>query len=317
MLLTRILLCLGLCISNNAGAKEILRVGYLPLMDHLLLPVSHGLNNEQYQHLIVQPRLFKKWSELIGALNADKLDAAFILAPSAMALFHKNQDIKVVLLAHRNGSSIVVTKTSTIQDVTDLKGKNIGIPGRKATHVALLNTYLKEARLSLKDVTLKPIEPSNMQIAMTLGFIDAFIVAEPFGSKAVQQHVGHLLILSRNILPEHIDCIVVIKKTFLNQYPQAVEEWVNSLIQASQWIEKDRLDSKGQAIANLVSNGKYYPHNKELILNALFEPEKISFINLKPKETDFEIILAISKEAGILNDIDLTNFIDSRFYPIP
>lgn len=318
MLLTKIILCLSLLISNAALAKEILRVGYLPIMDHLILPVSHALDNKQYQQLEVKPRLFKKWAELTGALKANKIDAAFILAPVAMDMFQNGLDIKTILLAHRNGSSITVTKTSVIQDIIDLKGKNIGIPGKKSTHVALLNTYLKRAHLSLKDVTLKSIAPPNMQQAMELGFIDAFIVAEPFGSKVVKQNKGHLLILSKNILPEHIDCIVVIKNNFLNQYPDAVKEWLNSLIHASQWIENDRLTMQAHSIANLVSDGIYYPHSKDLIINTLSEPlEKISFTDLKPEITDFEITLNISKEAGILTDVDLTHFIDTRFYPTP
>jgi NitT/TauT family transport system substrate-binding protein len=318
MLLTRVMLCLSLFISNVSIAKETLRVGYMPIMDHLILPISHALDNQQYQQVEIKPRLFKKWAELIGALNANKIDAAFILAPVAMDLFQKNPDIKAVLLAHRNGSSITINKVSEIQDVVDLKGKNIGIPGKKSTHVALLNTYLKRGHLSLKDVTLKSIAPPNMQQAMELGFIDAFIVAEPFGSKAVKQNIGKLLVLSKQLLPEHIDCIVVVKEAFLNQHPQAMQEWLSSLIQASQWIENDRLTTQSHSIANLVSDGLYYPHSKDLIINALSEPtDKISFMNLKPEPIDFDITLNISKEAGILQDIDLTDFIDTRFYPTP
>lgn len=318
MLLTRTMLCLSLLISNAALAKEVLRVGYMPIMDHLIFPVSHALDNKQYQQVEVKPRLFKKWSELIGALKANKIDAAFILAPLAMSLFEKEANIKVILLAHRNGSSITVTKTSAIDDAVDLKGKNIGIPGKKSTHVTLLNAYLKRAHLSLKDVTLKSIAPPNMQQAMELGFIDAFIVAEPFGSKAVKQNKGNLLILSRNILPEHIDCIVIMKDNFLNQHPEAVKEWLNSLVNASQWIENDRQTTHAQSIANLVSDGLYYPHSKDLIINALTEPlEKISFTNLKPEMIDFETTLNLSKEAGILNNVDLTQFVDTRFYPAP
>lgn len=318
MLLTRIMLCLSLFLSNVSIAKEALRVGYLPIMDHLILPISHALDNQQYQHIEIKPRLFKKWSELTGALKANKIDAAFILAPVAMDLYQKNSDIKVVLLAHRNGSSITVTNTSVIDDAIDLKGKSIGIPGRKSTHVALLNAYLKRAHLSLKDVTLKSIAPSNMQQAMELGFIDAFIVAEPFGSNIVKQNKGNLLILSANILPEHIDCIVVVKEAFLNQYPQAMQEWLTSLIKASQWIENDRSTMQSQSIANLVSDSIYYPHSKDLIMNTLSEPlEKISFTNLKPKLEDFEVLLNLSKEADILKNVDLTHFIDTRFYPTP
>jgi NitT/TauT family transport system substrate-binding protein len=319
MLLTRTtIFCLSLLISNVSLAKETLRVGYLPIMDHLILPVSHALDNPQYQHLDVQPRLFKKWTELAGALKANKIDAAFVLAPLAMKMFQNGLDIKTILLAHRDGSAITVTKNSSIQNAADLKGKRIAIPGHKSTHVALLDSYLKKSGLSLENVTLKSIAPPNMQKAMELGFIDGFIVAEPFGSKAVKQNVGNLLVLSREILPNHIDCIVVINNTFLTTYSEAVKEWIASLIKASQWIEHDRVTSQAHSVANLVSGGHYFSHTNELIINALTEPlEKISFTNLKPDIKDFEVILNIGKEAGIIDHIDLTHFIDDRVYPIP
>jgi len=317
LLTTAIMICAGLFISNVSVAKETLRVGYLPIMDHLILPVSHALDNPIYQHIEIKPRLFKKWRDVAGALKANKIDAAFILAPLAMDLFEQGTDIKTILLAHRDGSAITINRTSGIQDVSDLKGKRIAVPGRKSTHTALLNSYLKRAHLSLNDVVLKSIAPPNMQQAMELGFIDGFIVAEPFGSKVVKQNVGNLLVLSHDILPNHIDCIVVIHQTFLTQHPEAVKEWLTSLINASNWIETDRLKNQAHSIANLVGDGKYYYHPNELIINALTEPlEKISFTNLKPTFTDLETVLNISKEAGIIDNLDLTDFIDNRFYPI-
>lgn len=317
LLTITIMLCVGLLTSNTSLAKETLRVGYLPIMDHLILPVSHALDNPSYQHIEIKPRLFKKWRDVAGALKANKIDAAFMLAPLAIDLFQQGMDIKTILLAHRDGSAITINRTSSIQDVSDLKGKRIAIPGRKSTHAALLNSYLKRAHLSLNDVVLKPIAPPNMQKAMELDFIDAFIVAEPFGSKAVKQKVGNLLVLSRDILPHHIDCIVVIHQAFLTQHPEAVKEWLMSLINASNWIETDRLQNQAHSIANLVGDGKYYKHPNDLIINTLTEPlEKISFTNLKPSLTDLETVLNISKEAGIIDSLDLTHFIDNRFYPI-
>ncbi len=318
MLLTRIVLCLSLLISNATLAKEVLRVGYLPLMDHLILPVAHVLDNQHYQHVDVKPRLFKKWSELGGALKANKIDAAFILSPFAMEMFQNGLDIKTILLAHRNGSSITVSKTSNIKEAIDLKGKKIAIPWYTATHATLLNNYLKTANLSLKDISLRIIAPPNMPKAMELGFLDGFMTPEPFGTKAVQQGIGNILVLSREVLHDHVDCIVAIHNAFLKQHPEAVKEWLSSLVKASEWIEHDRLTTNSQTIADLMTTNKYLPHSKELIIDSLsLSSHKISFMNLKPEIEDLEVIFNFSKEAGIINNnvVDLTDFIDTRFYP--
>lgn len=311
----KIMLCLSLLISNISFAKETLRVAYFPIMDHLILPVSHALDNQHYQYIDVEPRLFTKWSQLTGALKAGKIDAAFILVSIAIDLYQKGEPIKVVLLAHRNGSGITVNKN--IQSISDFKGKKIGVPGFNLTHLGLLDAFLKKGNLSLEDVILKPISPPDMTKAMGLGFIEGFIVAEPFGSKAIKQNKENTFILSRDIFPDHITSIIVMRNEFLTQHPEEVKEWLKSLVQASEWIEADRLQTDAQTTAKLVGNGVYYPHSTDLITSSLTEPlEKINFNNLKPMVEDFQIILNLIREAGIgNNDIDLTNFIDTQFYP--
>ncbi len=46
--------------------------------------------------------------------------------------------------------------------------------------------------------------------AMSLDKIDAFIVAEPFGAKAQSKNIGKILILSKDIINNHVECIVVV-----------------------------------------------------------------------------------------------------------
>ena len=101
-----ILLGLLLIISTNVFAKETMKVGYLPILDHLILAVSHERENELFKEVDVEPKMFKKWDELAGAIKAGTIDAAFILSPLAMDMFNSGADIRVVLLGHRNGSAL-------------------------------------------------------------------------------------------------------------------------------------------------------------------------------------------------------------------
>ncbi|NJO14476.1 MAG: ABC transporter substrate-binding protein [Thioploca sp.] len=300
--------------STTTWAKTTIKVGYLPILDHLTLLVSHAQDNNAFKQVEIQPKLFKSWTEMVGALKAGAIDAAFILSPLAMDLFNHGLDIQTILLAHRDGSAITVKKDSSIRSAADLKGKLIAIPDQKATHTALLNHYLMTAGLSLKEVLAKVIAPPNMLKAMKLGKIDAFIVAEPFGAKAQDEGIGRILVLTKDIINNHVECIVVIKKHFLTDNPAAVQEWVDSLIRAGKWIDQDKLNNHAQQVAQLTAK-TYLPHSPETIILGLQNPpDRILYSDLNPKLEDFQKIVDISKEANILEPVDLKTFIDNRFY---
>jgi NitT/TauT family transport system substrate-binding protein len=299
---------------TTPSEKITLRVGYMPVLDHLPLLISHAHHQCDFQQIEIKVKMFKAWREIAGALKAGAIDAAFLLSPLAMDLFNQGVDIKTILLAHRDGAAITVKHDLAITSAADLKGKVIAIPDRKATHVALLNQYLMTAKLSLQDVIPKVIAPPNMLKAMKLGKIDAFIVAEPFGAKAQQDGVGKLLTLSKDILPHHIDCIVVIRQTLIANHRDAIQEWIDSLIEAGQWLEQDKLANGSKQTAQLVSQ-KYLPHSIPTIIMGLQSPpQRISFADLNPSLADFQTTVKISKEASLINEINLEAFIENSFY---
>ncbi len=310
-------LCAALCLHTamlSAAERVELKVGYLPILDHLPLLVSHAQDNEHFQHISIQPKLFKSWREMVGALDAGVINSAFILSPLAMNLFNQGMDIRTILLAHRDGSAITVKHGSAIKNAADLRGKSIAIPSNKATHTALLDAYLKTAGLTLKDVTTKVIAPPHMPLAMSKDRIDAFIVAEPFGAKTQHDGLGQILVLTKEIMNDHVECIVVVKHNVLQQQALGIQEWVNSLIKAGHFIDQDKLENNSKEVARLTAK-KYFPHNEETVQLGLQNPkDRISFSNLNPQLQDVQKIVDISIAAGLMKQIDLTQFIDARFY---
>lgn len=308
-----ILLGLLLIMPTNAVAKATMKVGYLPILDHLTLAVSHERENELFKEVDVEPKMFKKWDELAGAIKAGTIDAAFILSPLAMDMFNSGVDIRTVLLGHRNGSAITVAKDSDIRSAKGLKDKKIAIPHAKATHVALLDKYLRGEGLSLKDVKTTVIAPPDMGKAMAGGSLDAFIVAEPWSAKAQLDGVGKPLVLTKDIIPNHVECIVIVTSSFIRENPAAMQEWVDSLIRAGKFVESDRHKNNSK---NLVPIAKKYMGQDEYpVREALVNPhDRITFDNLEPDIPGFRKIVDISRQAGILDDVKLETFIDSGFY---
>lgn len=232
-----------------------------------------------------------------------------------MDLFIQGAPIRSILLAHRDGAAITVRTNSNIRSAADLKGKKIAIPYRISTHTALLNKYLSSSGLSLEDVNARTVAPPNMLRAMQAGFIDAFIVAEPFGAKAQSKGIGDILVLSKDIVPNHVECIVVVRQDILQKAPAAMREWTASLVRAGRFIDQDKLENGSKAVARMTA-GKYWPHTEYDIISGLQNPsDRISFSDLDPVTDDFQVIVDISRQAELFDEaIDLSSFIDSGFY---
>ena len=84
-------------------AKTVLRVGHLPIIDHLILGITtHKISNglEKNEHYDIE--LVKKfsWNEVGESLMDGSVDVAFMLAPYAMDLYHAKKNIKLILLSH-------------------------------------------------------------------------------------------------------------------------------------------------------------------------------------------------------------------------
>ncbi|TAN58386.1 MAG: twin-arginine translocation pathway signal protein, partial [Magnetospirillum sp.] len=126
------------------GAKVNLKIGYLPITDHLLMIASE---REPFRTVDLQPVKFSSWPEIAEALKAGAIDGAFLLTPIGLTLRRKGAPVRVVLLGHRNGSVITVKNSGEINRVEDLKGKTIAIPSPFSTHNILLRKVLTEKNI--------------------------------------------------------------------------------------------------------------------------------------------------------------------------
>ena len=229
------------------GSKPVLKIGHLKITDHLILGVTkdkyeRGIETFKYFDLQTVPLV--GWNQVGNALRNSELDGAFILAPYAMNLFASKPDIRLVLLGHRTGSVIITSKRANIQKVEDFKGKTIILPLYLSVHTILMHKLLAEKGLSLglgKDVMFEVDAPVNMPEIIEWdegGTIGGFIVAEPFGTKAVLGGYGTEFCLSQEIWPNHPCCVLVMRNEVVEKMPDAVFELTQSLVKSGAFVSK-------------------------------------------------------------------------------
>ncbi|WP_371378985.1 ABC transporter substrate-binding protein [Sporomusa aerivorans] len=295
--------------GTNAGQaknKPTVKIGYLPITDHLTM-IAHG--QTEFKQFTLEPVKFSGWPELAEALKGGAIQGAFALTPIGMSLKQKGVPVKAVFLGHRNGSVLTAKVGPELNKVEDLRGKTIAIPSRFSTHNILIHKVLTDKGINPNnDVKLLDMSPPEMVNALATGKVDAFIVAEPFGGQAEMQKVGKVLVLSKDIWRDHICCVLNVQEELVQKNPEAVEELVGGLAKAATFI-----DNNPQEAAKL--SLKYLGQKQEVVEHVLTNPKgRITFANLVPDIKDFTATQDYLVQFGITKDkIDLAQYIDDRF----
>lgn len=297
----------GSLFSAFAGGNKLtIKIGYLPITDHLLMLAA---DRERFQNIAIEPIRFSSWPEISEALKAGRIDGAFLLTPIGLTLRQKGVPVKVVLLGHRNGSVITVKNSGAINRIQDLKGKTIAIPSPFSTHNILLRKALTEKGIDpIHDLKIIDMAPPEMVNALATGRIHGFIVAEPFGAQAENLKVGKILILSKDIWHDHICCVLNLQEKLVQKYPGEIQELVSGFIRTASFIETNPVQA-AKASTRILGQ------KPEIIEKVLTSPrDRLSFLNLVPHKTDFAATQDFMIKFGIAKDrVELSGYLDDRF----
>ena len=163
--------------------KRKIIVAYLPVTCQLTCPVTDYISKYSESGEEFLPRMFQGFPEMKEALISNRVQAAFIVAPMALALKAQGVPIKVVYLGHRYGSAVVVRKDGPIKTFADMRGKTIAIPSRFSDERLLLFRAMKVWGIKPGEIKMLEMAPPDVSGALAAHAIDAFVMGEPFHRK--------------------------------------------------------------------------------------------------------------------------------------
>lgn len=294
------------------AAKRKIIVGYIPVTCQLTCPVTDYISKYSLSGEMYLPRMFQGFPELKEALIANKIQAAFIVAPMAVALAAQGVPIKVVYLGHRNGSAVVVSKDGPIKNFGQLRGKTIAIPSRFSDERLLLFRAMQAYGMPPDSVKMVEMAPPDVSGALEAGAIDAFVMGEPFPSQAEMGGYGRILFYADKYWPNYMSCILVAREDLIQKRPEVVQVLVDGIARSGLWLDQSRphrIDA-----ADFV--GRYYYHQKpELLRWALTKPmSRIRYNELGPQQADFDEVRDMMMQTGVLKvKIPFSAYTDLRF----
>jgi chemotaxis signal transduction protein/ABC-type nitrate/sulfonate/bicarbonate transport system substrate-binding protein/CheY-like chemotaxis protein len=307
------------------SGKLLLNVAHIQITDHLSLGVlRHFIETGKFspRSFELQTRCMAGWNPVQQALESGEVDAAFVLAPIAMDLFGFGIPIKLVLLAHKNGSICVrKRKTDSPRIEEFFKNKFFYIPHAMSIHHMLSHMFLREIGMNPGvpgkgniDVIFEVAPPIKMpELLANNPEACGFMVAEPMGTKAIAEGIANQLFLSGELWENHPCCILAVRDDIINDHADALQEFTNLLVQSGDFISK-RPESAAEIAVNFLDPNKTLGLKSTILKNVLMEPKGIRTNDLFPVPEDFEKIQNyMVNEMGIGSLIDIGKFVDTRF----
>ncbi|QOZ67375.1 aliphatic sulfonate ABC transporter substrate-binding protein [Bradyrhizobium arachidis] len=184
-------------------------------------------------------KLFSYGNPALEAVNVGSMD--FSSSGNTPIIFAQAAGFDVQYIAAQRsgdgGEGIVVLPQSGIKHVGELKGKKVAVAKGTSSHYFLV-AALQKAGLGYEDVTAVFLAPSDAPGALSRGDVSAWVVWDPYLALAEQKFNGRVIaslgadIKSYNFL--------VVRRGFVNENPQAVNEVLAQLRPIGSWAQDHR-----------------------------------------------------------------------------
>lgn len=284
---------------ENKSPENTIKIAYLPITHSLaVLEEVEELKKESGAN--VELVKFGSWTELLDALNSERVDGASVLIELAMKAKQEGIGLKAVALGHHDGNVVVVS--NDINSASDLKGKTFAIPHRQSSHNILLNETLAKGGLTIDDVNVTELAPTEMPSALASGQIDGYCVAEPFGAMGISINAGKILYSSEELWEDSICCGLVLTDSFIEQRPDDAKAFVENYKKAGNALDKETAKATAK---------KYFSQSEEVLDTSL---QWISYNNLEITEDTYNTLIEKVKSYGLSdNPPEYSEFVKNDF----
>lgn len=136
-----------------------------------------------------------------------------------------------------NGQGILVPQGSPIRNVSDLKGKRVGVAKGTSAHNVVI-AALEKAGLTFSDIIPVYLSPPDAGPAFANGSIEAWAVWDPYFAIGEKKQNGRILINAYEVAKTN--SFYIANRDFANSHRQETREVIDGLAAAARWAEAHR-----------------------------------------------------------------------------
>ena len=211
-----ILLIIFTLYAMSGENTETVKIGYLPTDHDAALFVANATGMFKDEGIDVEFYEYNNGGDMMSAMASGELDAGYVGITPVIYSISKGVPVKIVAGAQNEGSGLL-SHSSSVKSITDLKGKTIATPGEASIQSVLLKYDLKKNGLSTSDIESPTMKVSSMNDALKTDGIDAMLTYEPYVTISKDINNQTLVENSADILPDHPCCVVIMNEKFLSK----------------------------------------------------------------------------------------------------
>ena len=231
-----ILLIIFTLYAMSGENTETVKIGYLPTDHNAALFVANATGMFKDEGIDVEFYEYNNGGDMMSAMASGELDAGYVGITPVIYSISKDVPVKIVAGAQNEGSGLL-SHSSSVKSITDLKGKTVATPGEASIQSVLLKYDLKKHGLNTSDIESPTMKVSSMNDALKTDGIDAMLTYEPYVTISKDINNQTLVESSADILPDHPCCVVIMNEKFLSKESDKAKKILDIHKRATEKIE--------------------------------------------------------------------------------
>ena len=271
---------------------DTVKIGYLPTDHDAALFVANSTGMFKDAGMDVELYEYNNGGDMMSAMASGDLDVGYVGVPPVIHSMSKGVPVKIVAGAQNEGSGLV-SHSSSVKSISDLKGKTVATPGEASIQSVLLKYDLNKNGLNISDIESPSMKVSSMNDALKTGSIDGMVTYEPYATISKEINNQTLVENSSDILPDHPCCVVVMSEKFLSGNSTKVNKILDIHKNATEKIMENPEGMVQYLPSHIVPNAEI---EKESLTNIRW----VSDLNDNYKQNVYNF-LNIERDLGIIN----------------
>ncbi len=221
--------------GNYSGKMVSITIGTLPYEGSALIYIAHEQNFFKANGLDITIKDYETGLATTDALNKGEVEVAacaeFIIVGKAC---QKEKILNIATIA-KNLNELIIGRTDRgIKTFADLRRKKVGVT-RKTVAEFYLGRFLELNGMSITEVILVDLLPSQLREALAHGDVDVVIAWQPWASQIEKQVPSDKVVWpaqSNQLLYWNL----IGRDTWVVNHPELIKRLLNSLIQAEGYL---------------------------------------------------------------------------------
>lgn len=229
--------------TTSSGTPESITIGLTPYEYSELIYVAEDQGFFTGNGLNVIIRDYNTTSQAIDGLLNDETDIAFTSEYAFVGKVLKKENISLIGNIDKYQSVYLIgRKDRGIENITDLEGKKIGLT-RGTIGEFYLGRFLNLHDMSMQDVTLVDLQPSQYVQAFTNGSVDVLITVNKFIDQ-IQERLGNNTVLWSAQSSQPAFYVMACRNDWAASHPEQIKRFLKSLDQAEEYTINHPDDAK-------------------------------------------------------------------------